>query len=103
MHQPMCHGMTSLFPFSSLSAPHPISITFRLHPTLSTCLPLPLLQLQGVLVQLCYIHAQTSLRLTSDLLGPDPRCRREIGITQEENLLHTHYQEGRICSREGLA
>src|SRR5258708_20771407 len=31
------------FPFSSLSVPHPISITFHLLPPLSTCLPQPLL------------------------------------------------------------
>src|SRR5258708_9305330 len=60
------------FPFSSLSVPHPISITFQPHPTLSTCLLPPPLQLQGVLVQLCYVCARTSLRLTLDLLGPDP-------------------------------
>src|SRR5260221_6017074 len=63
------------FPFSSLSVPHPISVTFRLHPTSSTCLPPPLLQLQGVLMQLCYIRAQTSLGLTLDLLRPDPRAK----------------------------
>src|SRR5260221_3650183 len=67
--------MTSLFPFSSLSVPHPISVTFQLHLTSSTCLLPPLLQLQGVLMQLCYICTQTSLRLTSDLLGPDPHAK----------------------------
>ena len=70
-----CHGMTSLFPFSSLSVPCPISVTFRLHPTSSTCLLPPLLQLQGVLMQLCYICAQTSLGLTLDLLGPDSHAK----------------------------
>src|SRR5258705_7998633 len=70
-----CHGMTSLFPFSSLSVPHPISITFQLHLTSSACLLPPPLQLQGVLVQLCYICAQTSLGLTSDLLRPDSRTK----------------------------
>ena len=63
------------FPFSSLSVPCPISITFRLHPPSSACLPPPLLQLWGVLVQLCYVHARTSLRLTSDLLRPDPHTK----------------------------
>src|SRR5258708_562829 len=63
------------FPFSSLSVPCPISITFQLHLTLSACLPLPLLQLQGVLMQLCYVCAWTSLGLTSDLLGPDPHAK----------------------------
>src|SRR6266436_302139 len=63
------------FPFSSLSVPHPISVTIRLHLTLSTCLLLPLLQLQGVLVQLCYVCTRTSLRLTLDLLGPDPHAK----------------------------
>src|SRR5258708_38958661 len=63
------------FPFLSLSVPPPISITFQLHPTLSTCLLPPLLQLRGVLVQLCYVHAQTSLGLTLDLLGPDPHAK----------------------------
>src|SRR5258708_29961157 len=61
--------LSCLFP--PLSVPHPISVTFQLHLTLSACLLPPLLQLRGVLVQLCYICAQTSLRLTSDLLGPD--------------------------------
>ena len=70
-----CHGMTSLFPFLSLSVPHPISITFRLHPTSSACLLPPPLQLQGVLMQLCYVCTQTSLRLTSDPLGPDPHTK----------------------------
>ena len=56
-------------------SPAPISVTFRLHPTSSACLPLPLLQLRGVLVQLCYIHARTSLGLTLDLLGPDPHAK----------------------------
>src|SRR6266436_3984749 len=63
------------FLFSSLSVPHPISITFRLHLPSSTCLPPPLLQLQGVLVQLCYVRTWTSLGLTSDLLGPDPHAK----------------------------
>src|SRR5258708_8514261 len=63
------------FPFMSLSVPHPISTTFRPHPTSSACLLPPLLQLQGVLMQLCYIHAQTSLGLTLDLLGPDPHAK----------------------------
>src|SRR5258708_21372703 len=61
--------LSCLFP--PLSVPHPISVTFQLHLTLSACLLPPLLQLRGVLVQLCYICAQTSLRLPSDLLGPD--------------------------------
>src|SRR5260221_7585264 len=43
------------FPFSSLSVPCPISVTFRLHLPSSACLLLPLLQLQGVLMQLCYV------------------------------------------------
>src|SRR5260370_20364161 len=77
--------MTSLFPFSSLSVPCPISITFQLHLTSSTCLPLPLLQLQGVLMQLCYVCAQTSLRLTSDLLGPDP-CTKGYCLYTSYNL-----------------
>src|SRR5258705_512384 len=80
-----CHGMTSLFPFSSLSVPRPISITFRLHPTSSACLPPPLLQLRGVLMQLCYIRAQTSLRLMSDLLGPDP-CTKGYHLYTSYNL-----------------
>src|SRR5258708_7952255 len=63
------------FLFSSLSVPRPISITFRLHLPSSACLPLPLLQLQGVLVQLCYICARTSLGLTSDLLRPDSHTK----------------------------
>src|SRR5258708_12508296 len=62
--------LSCLFP--PLSVPHPISVTFQLHPTLSACLLLPPLQLRGVLVQLCYFHAWTSLGLTLDLLGPDP-------------------------------
>src|SRR5258708_29559286 len=61
--------------FLSLSVPCPISVTFQVHLTLSACLPLPLLQLRGVLVQLCYVHAQTSLGLTSDLLGPDSHAK----------------------------
>ncbi len=72
--------LSHLFP--PLSVPHPISVTFQLHLTLSTCLPLasaclllPLLQLQGVLMQPCYICAWTSLRLTSDLLRPDPHAK----------------------------
>src|SRR5260221_9203432 len=63
------------FPFLSLSVPCPISVTFQLHPTLSACLLPPPLQLQGVLVQLCYVCAWTSLRLTLDLLGPDPHAK----------------------------
>src|SRR5258707_14302079 len=63
------------FPFLSLSVPCPISITFRLHPPSSACLLPPLLQLRGVLMQLCYIHTRTSLRLTSDLLRPDPHTK----------------------------
>src|SRR6266436_3430807 len=73
-------SLSHLFP--PLSVPHPISITFQLHLTssaclllVSTCLPLPLLQLQGVLMQPCYVRAQTSLRLTSDLLRPDPHAK----------------------------
>src|SRR5258708_7725280 len=65
--------LSCLFP--PLSVPCPISVTFQLHLTSSTCLPLPPLQLQGVLMQLCYIHAQTSLGLTSDLLGPDSHTK----------------------------
>ncbi len=53
------------FPFSSLSSflPHPS------HP-LSTSDPIQphLCQLQGVLMQLCYVHCQTSLGLTLDPL-----------------------------------
>src|SRR6266436_1895284 len=82
--------LSHLFP--PLSVPCPISITFQLHLTLSTCLPLasaclppPLLQLQGVLMQLCYIHAWTSLRLTSDLLGPDP-CTKGYCLYTSYNL-----------------
>src|SRR5260221_14610630 len=63
------------FPFLSLFVPCPISIPFQLHPTSSACLPPPLLQLQGVLMQLCYVHTWTSLRLTSDLLGPDSHAK----------------------------
>ena len=63
------------FPFSSLSVPCPISITFWPHPTSSACLLLPLLQLRGVLMQLCYICTRTSLGLTLDLLGPDPHAK----------------------------
>ena len=73
-----CHGTTSLFPFllfSPLSAPCSISITFHFHLTLSTCLLPPLLQLQGTLMQLCYVHSQTSLRLTLDLLGPGSHAK----------------------------
>src|SRR5258707_8922885 len=51
--------MTSLFPFPSLSVPRPISLTFQLHLTLSTCLLPPPLQLQGVLMQLCYILSRS--------------------------------------------
>src|SRR6266446_9128737 len=65
--------LSHLFP--PLSVPCPISVTFRLHLTSSTCLPPPLLQLQGVLVQLCYVHTWTSLGLTLDLLGPDSRAK----------------------------
>src|SRR6266481_6884747 len=61
--------------FLPLSVPCPISITFQLHPTSSACLLLPPLQLRGVLMQLCYVHAQTSLRLTLDLLGPDSHAK----------------------------
>src|SRR5258707_14956115 len=46
---------------------------------------LPLLQLQGVLVQLCYIQAQTSLRLTLDLLGPDS-CTKGYCLYTSSNL-----------------
>src|SRR5260221_13415716 len=66
--------------FPPLSVPHPISITFQLHLTSSACLPPPPLQLQGVLVQLCYICTRTSLRLTSDLLGPDPHAKGTVYI-----------------------
>src|SRR5260221_14458994 len=72
--------LSCLFP--PLSVPHPISVTFQLHLTssaclllMSTCLLPPLLQLQGVLMQLCYVHTWTSLGLTSDLLGPDPHTK----------------------------
>src|SRR5258708_6497986 len=82
IHDPGVMVRPPFFPFSSLSVPHPISITFRLHPTSSTCLLLasacllpPLLQLQGVLMQLCYVCARTSLGLTSDLLRPDPHTK----------------------------
>src|SRR5258707_7421407 len=82
--------LSRLFP--PLSVPHPISVTFQLHPTSSACLPLasscllpPLLQLQGVLVQPCYVHTQTSLRLTSDLLGPDP-CAKGYCLYTSYNL-----------------
>src|SRR5258708_16992933 len=71
----LLHGVMvrpPFFPFSSLSVPHPISVTFQLHLTLSACLLLPPLQLRGVLVQLCYVRAWTSLGLTLDLLRPDP-------------------------------
>src|SRR5258707_3295438 len=68
--------------FLPLSVPHPISITFQVHPTSSACLPLvsaclppPPLQLRGVLVQLCYIHTWTSLGLTLDLLRPDSHAK----------------------------
>src|SRR6266481_1263764 len=65
--------LSRLFP--PLSVPCPISVTFQLHPTLSTCLPLPPLQLQGVLMQPCYVRTWTSPRLTSDLLRPDPHAK----------------------------
>src|SRR5258707_7047818 len=78
--------------FLPLSVPCPISITFQVHLTLSTCLllmstclPPPLLQLQGVLVQLCYVHAQTSLGLTLDLLGPDS-CAKWYCLYTSYNL-----------------
>ena len=74
------------FPFLSLSVPHPISVTFQLHLPLSTCLLPPLLQLRGVLMQLCYVHTQTSLRLTSDLLGPDPHAKGYCLYTTSYNL-----------------
>src|SRR5258707_12114366 len=61
----------SLSPTPSLTP----SDTFQPHPTSSSCLLPPLLQLRGVLVQLCYICTQTSLRLTSDLLRPDPHTK----------------------------
>src|SRR5258708_4874235 len=61
--------------FLPLSVPHPISVTFQVHLTLSACLLPPLLQLRGVLMQLCYICTWTSLGLTSDLLGPDSRAK----------------------------
>src|SRR5258708_24646283 len=61
--------------FLPLSVPCPISVTFQVHPTSSACLLLPPLQLQGVLVQLCYVCAWTSLRLTLDLLRPDSRTK----------------------------
>src|SRR5260370_41909995 len=75
IHDPGVMVRPPFFPFSSLSVPHPISITFRLHPTSSTCLPLPLLQLQGVLMQLCYVCTRTSLGLILDLLRPDPHAK----------------------------
>src|SRR5260221_14333760 len=73
------------FLFSSLSVPCPISVTFRLHLPSSACLPLPPLQLRGVLMQLCYICARTSLGLTSDLLGPDP-CAKGYCLYTSYNL-----------------
>src|SRR6266436_7485969 len=75
--------LSCLFP--PLSVPRPISITFRLHLTSSTCLLPPPLQLQGVLVQLCYVHARTSLGLTSDLLRPDP-CTKGYCLYTSYNL-----------------
>ena len=82
--------LSCLFP--PLSVPHPISVTFQLHPTSSACLPLmsaclppPPLQLRGVLMQLCYVRAWTSLRLTSDLLGPDP-CAKGYHLYTSYNL-----------------
>src|SRR5260221_12155867 len=86
---PACHGTTSLLgflvSFPLCLCPCPISITFRLHLTSSACLPPPPLQLRGVLVQLCYIHTRTSLRLTSDLLGPDS-CAKGYHLYTSYNL-----------------
>src|SRR5258706_151798 len=75
--------LSHLFP--PLSVPRPISITFQLHLTSSACLLLPPLQLQGVLVQLCYVCTQTSLGLTSDLLRPDS-CAKGYRLYTSYNL-----------------
>src|SRR5258708_15116081 len=75
--------LSHLFP--PLSVPCPISVTFQPHLTSSACLPPPLLRLQGVLMQLCYVCTQTSLRLTSDLLGPD-YCAKGYHLYTSYNL-----------------
>ena len=78
-----CHGMTSaLRPFSSLLPfAHPLLHLHHLPPP-SHLVHFPsasstptLLQLQGTLMQLCYVHSQTSLRLMSDLLRPGSHAK----------------------------
>src|SRR5258707_6974023 len=67
-----CHGMTSPPSFSASfllhPLPHPSFTYFQLLPTLSTHPPPPSCQLQGIPMQLCYIHCQTSPGLMLDLL-----------------------------------
>src|SRR5258708_27794154 len=82
-----CHGMTSLFPFPSLSVPCPISVTFQLHPTSSTCLLPPPLQLQGVLVQLCYVHAQDDLDCFKAECSPYLSMRHSTFPDERSNVL----------------
>ncbi len=69
---PVCHGMTSppSFSISFLfhSLPLPSSTYFWLHLTPSTCPLPPLHQLQGIPMQLHYVHCQTSPGLMLDLL-----------------------------------
>ncbi len=75
----VCQGTTSppSFPASFLLHPLPLSsfTYFQLHPTPSTCPPTPLHLLQGILMQPHYIHCQTSLRLTLDLLGSSSHAK----------------------------
>src|SRR5258708_2529501 len=60
-----------LFPFLSLSSSPPlfpfISNPIQFHPLTLHLLPC---QLQGILIQPCYAHYQTSLRLVPDPLRP---------------------------------
>src|SRR6266436_3344939 len=68
-----CHGTTSPPSFSASFLLHPLPLPsftyFQLHLTLSACpLPSPH-QLQGIPMQLHYVHCQTSPGLMSDLLG----------------------------------
>src|SRR5258707_6923383 len=76
--------MTSLLSFSIsfFLCPSPLSsfTHFQLHLTLSACPPTPLHLLLSILMQLHYIHCQTSLRLASDLLGSGSHTRGTVYI-----------------------
>src|SRR5260221_14110997 len=92
MVQPPFFPFSSLLPFLPLPPP---SIHLQPHPTPSAHSLLPPCQLQGILMQPCYVHCWTTLRLMLDLLLPFPSLTPSDPVHSPSDssvptLKHTH-------------